>query len=493
MAYKDQREFIKALEKIGDAQEIEKEVDWNLEAGAILRRTYELGLPAPFFQNIKGYPKGYRMFGGTLSSYARVAMSMGLPPDTSYRDLMETYITRKKKLLKPVLVRDAPCKENIVMGKDVNLFQFPAPMLHEGDGGRYLCTWHTQVTRDPDSGWVNWGMYRAMIHTKNTLGGLLEPHQHIGYHYFRKFESFDKPMPVAIAIGPEPVSAMMSMTKVPYMEVESEIAGALRQAPVEVVKCETVDLEVPATSEIVIEAEIYPRERVFEGPFGEFTGYRASPRDLRPVYRVKAITYRNNPILTVSCMGVPIDDCHAPMGVTMGAELLMELRRKGVPVVDVACYAECAGLMVAVSVKPPYANIADKIAHIVWGMEGGDVRPYVIVLDDDVDPYNIWQVMHSITTKCHPYRGIHRIERAQGTALLPFEDRRERLFRLGAKAYFDCTWPLDWDPSIAVPPRSSFDKIYSKEVQEHVLNNWKDYGFTRGIPEQKGRKAAVKK
>lgn len=487
MAFKDMRQFIQKLEEHGEVQRVNREVHWNLEAGAILRRTYEMGLPAPFFQKIKGYPEGYRMFGGTLSNFRRVALSMGLPPDTPYRELMETYLKRKEKLIKPVLVKTGPCKENILLGDKVNLFQFPAPMLHEGDGGRYLCTWHAQITKDPDSGWVNWGMYRAMIHTKNTLGGLLEPHQHIGYHYFRKYEPRNQPMPVAIAIGPEPVSAMMAMTKVPYAAVEADIAGALRQEPVEVVKCETIDLQVPATSEIVIEAEVYPKERVYEGPFGEFTGYRASPRDLRPVYKVKAITYRTNPILAVSCMGVPIDDCHSPMAVTMGAELLAELRKKGVPVVDIACYAECAGLMVAVSVKPPYANIADKVAHIIWGTEGGDVRPYVIVLEDDVDPNNLAQVFHAITTKCHPYRGIHRIERAQGTALLPFADRRERLFRLGAKAYFDCTWPLDWDPSIAVPPRASFDKIYSKEVQEHVLTNWKNYGFTKGIPAKKSK------
>ncbi len=477
MAFEDLRDFIAALEKQKEAVSIAQEVDWNLEAGAILRRTYELGLPAPFFQRIKGYPEGYRMFGGTLGTHRRLALAWGLDPKTNYRDLMEFYLGKKDKTIKPILVKDAPCKENIHIGEDVDLLEFPAPMLHDGDGGRYLCSWHCNISKDPDTGWVNWGMYRAMILTKNTMAGLVEPHKHIGYHHLRKYEPRDEPMPVAIAIGTDPISSLMALSAVPPGVDEVDIAGALQGKPTKLVKCETIDLEVPATSEIVIEAEIWPKERAWEGPFGEYTGYRASPRDKRPVYRVKAITHRTNPILTVSCMGVPIDDNDAPVSVTHGAEILQELRTKGQPVVDLCLYPECAGLLLAVSIKPTEANIAQRIAHIVWGTFPGRNIPYVIVLDDDIDPQNMPQVMHALASKCHPYRGIKRLEHTVGHSLLPFSNRYERLNRLGSKAYFDCTWPLDWDPSIAVPPRASFDKIYPKELQEHVVKNWKSYGF----------------
>lgn len=479
MAYTDIREFIKTLEKHGEVQKINREVDWNLELGAILRRTYERSLPAPFFQKIKGYPETHRVLGGPVASYKRVALAWGLPPETRYRDLIEFYLKGRNSPIKPVVVKDAPCKENILTGDKVDLFQLPAPMLHEGDGGRYLCTWHINVTKDPDIGWVNWGMYRSMINTKNTMGGLLMAAQHIGYHYFRKWQARNQPMPFAIAIGPEPVSAICASTFVPYAVNEVNVAGGLRGSPVELVKCETNDLQVPATAEIVLEGEVPPHERVWEGPFGEYTGYRASPRDRRPVYHVKAITFRNNPILTVSCMGVPIDDSDAPMSITYGAELMAEFRSKGMPVTDLCVFPECATLMVAICVKTTVPNIAHTIASTVWSCHGGRSMPQIIILDDDVDPTNLGMVMHALASKCHPWRGIHRFEHGVGTPLLPFSSLYERLWTIGAKVYYDCTWPLDWDPAVAVPPRASFDKIYSKEVQEHVLKNWKNYGYTR--------------
>lgn len=484
MAFKDLRQYIETLDKFGEVQKVDREVHWNLEAGAILRRTYEMGLPAPFFQKITGYPKGYRMFGGNLSKLRRIAIALEMDPESTYKQLVEEYIKRRTKKIKPSLVKNAPCKENIQIGDKVDLLKFPAPMIHEGDGGRYICSWHAHITKDPDTGWVNWGMYRAMLHTKNSIGGLLEPYKHIGYLYYRKFEANNKPMPVAVAIGMEPICSLVALTPESYGQNEVELAGALRREPVELVKCETVDLEVPATSEIVIEGEVYPHERVSEGPFGEFTGYRASPRDRRPVIRVKAVTYRNDPILTMSCMGVPVDDCHAPQAVTSGGELLVELKRKGIPVRDLAIYPECALFFTVVSVKPPFAGIAEKISHTIWSMEGMAAGPYILVVEDDVDVHNIWQVLHAFFTKCHPYRGIQRLEHTQGSSLWPFLTRHERLNRLGSKAYFDATWPLDWDPSIAVPPRASFDNIYSKETQEHVLKNWKNYGYKVGIPEK---------
>ncbi len=477
MAYKDMREFIATLEKHGETQRIEQEVNWNLEAGAIARKVNERGLPAPFFQKIKDYP-GWRMFAGTLSTFRRINLALGLDPDTPPRETMEVYNKRSLNLIKPRLVKDAPCKENIYTGDQVNLFKLPAPMVHEGDGGRYLCTWHFQVNKDPDTGWVNWGMYRQMIQTKNTLGILIEVMQHIGEMYFRIWEPKNQPMPMAVAIGPEPVCTLVAAAKVPRYVNEADVAGGLRGEPVDVVKCETVDLEVPATSEIVIEGVVPPKERIMEGAFGEYTGYRASPRDPRPFMKVTAITYRNDPILTFSNMGVPVDESHITQALTHSGELLRQLQALQIPGLrDVWVPPECASHVVIVSVKVPYHGIAQKISSAVWGTESGNLIPYVIVCEDDIDVHDIWQVMHAITTKCHPYRGINRIEHAFGNLLYPALSREERLGWIGAKVCFDCTWPTDWDPSIAVPPRSSFDNIYSKEVQEHVLKNWKNYGY----------------
>ncbi|MDP2856204.1 MAG: UbiD family decarboxylase, partial [bacterium] len=208
MPFRDIREFIAKLETEGEARRIEEEVDWNLEAGAMLRRSHEANLPAPFFQKVKDYPAGYRLFGGTLANDRRKAIAMEMPPDTPLKELAEEYLRRKDSIIKPVLVNDGPCKENVHVGNEVDLLEFPVPMIHEGDGGRYIGTWHITISRDPNSEWVNWGMYRHMLHDRNTVAIQSSPRKHLGGMFVRHYEPRKKVMEVAIAIGVEPVSSM---------------------------------------------------------------------------------------------------------------------------------------------------------------------------------------------------------------------------------------------------------------------------------------------
>ncbi len=317
MPFNDLREYIDRLEKEGEVQRITKEVQPVFEVGAIIRRSYDLRAPAPFFLNLRGYPE-HRIFGAPIGLsrkdrlFARFAISMDMSSQSTVLEIIEEYIKRLKKPMKPVLVKNGPCKENILKGDAVDLHSFPAPVLHQGDGGPYLGTWHANITKDPDTGVQNWGLYRLMIHDKKTMGGLFLPAQNIGLHYYTKYEARGKHMEFAIAIGTEPVTPWVAGTRFPPNVSEADIIGGIRGAPLELVKCETVDLAVPATSEIVIEGFIPPHERREEGPFGEYTGFVASDRALRPVYHVTAITYRNNPILPVTCMEVPVDVENVP-------------------------------------------------------------------------------------------------------------------------------------------------------------------------------------
>ncbi len=224
---------------------------------------------------------------------------------------------------------------------------------------------------------------------------------------------------------------------------------------VELVKCETVDLMVPATSEIVIEGEIRPGETMDEGPFGEYTGYVATLRGPRPVIHVKAVTYRNNPILTMSCEGVPTTETHAIMSIAKAAEFLEVLRAHGLPVTGVCPFAEAGQLLTAVAVKVPYANVAADIARIIWSTRLGRTLPSIIVVEDDVNPFNLAEVIHALASKCHPYRGIVKLEHDVGSLYMPWANGYERKHLVGAKTYFDCTWPLDWDPPF---PNSWFEK-----------------------------------
>ena len=158
MPFNDLREYITRLEEEGEVQRIAKEVDLDLELGAVIRRSYDLRAPAPLFENIRGYP-GHRMFGAPIALsakkdrlFARFALSMDMAPESTAGELIDEYIKRINKPIKPVLVKHGPCKENILLGSDVDLHMFPAPLLHEGDGGRYLGTWHANVSKDPDDG-----------------------------------------------------------------------------------------------------------------------------------------------------------------------------------------------------------------------------------------------------------------------------------------------------------------------------------------------------
>ncbi|NIO11016.1 MAG: UbiD family decarboxylase, partial [Deltaproteobacteria bacterium] len=159
----DMREYIDRLDAEGELQRIDAEVDWNLEVGAVIRRSYDLKAPAPFFQKIKGYPKGFRILGAPVGTsanpnqyYARLAISLGLEANANPTSIMEEYMRRSKNRIKPVVVKSGPCKQNIFTGSNVDLERFPIPLIHDGDGGRYLGTWHMVATKDPDTGWVNW-------------------------------------------------------------------------------------------------------------------------------------------------------------------------------------------------------------------------------------------------------------------------------------------------------------------------------------------------
>ena len=253
MIAKDNREFLDQLEKAGEAIRIKQEVDWDCEAGAIVRRACEIGAPAPFFQKIKDYP-GHRMAGGLLSTPKRIAILLGMDLNSSIRQLIDEFAERKKNRIKPVLVKDAPCQQNVAMGKDVNLSMFPIPMVHDGDGGRYI-TWHALINKDPDTGWVNWGMYRDMVHNEHLVGCLALPHSDAG-RIMAKYEWKGEGMPFAIAIGLPPACAFTAACSLGAGVSEVEVAGALQGEPVELVKCKTVDLEVPAYSEIVLEGHV---------------------------------------------------------------------------------------------------------------------------------------------------------------------------------------------------------------------------------------------
>jgi len=195
------------------------------------------------------------------------------------------------------------------------------------------------------------------------------------------------------------------------------------------------------------------------------------------VYRVKAITHRRRPILTMSNMGMPLDDSDVANSVGFAARLTVELRRKGIPLRDVVCVTpECSLHLAVVSVRRAYAGIARQVANIIWADKAGNFTPYVVVCDEDVDPADLAQVAHAITTRCHPVRGIHVDPDTPGNPLLPFASLAERSLVKAPKCLIDCTWPVDWPPE-AIPAKVSFATSYPPELQQRVVQQWGSYGL----------------
>src|SRR5687768_6573201 len=257
-AFGDLRAWIDALRAAGELHEVDAEVDWNIELGTVMRLAQGAGRgPAILFNNIKDYngPKarGRRVFGCSLSSYRRIAMMLGLPKDTHPRELVKLARNILGGTIPPKIVKTGPVKENILTGKDIDLFEFPVPFWNRIDGGRYIITYAGCVTRNPDTGIMNIGVYRGMVAEKDQIPIYMYRAQHIGHHALAWQNKGHNEMPVAFVIGWEPSLDFCAGAPVPMGVCEYDVVGAIRGAPVELVKCETVDLHVPASAEIVIE------------------------------------------------------------------------------------------------------------------------------------------------------------------------------------------------------------------------------------------------
>lgn len=479
------REYIDKLREAGELHEINKTVDWNLEAGAITRKVNEMKGPALLFNSIEGYPEGFRMLGSPVGAsskygnlYSRIALSLNKPVETKVSDLIEELSRiNERDYIPPRTVESGPCKENIITGDDVNLFSLPAPYIHNGDGGRYIGTWHIVITKTPDNRWVNWGMYRIMVHDEKTLLGPVIPTQHIGKH-FAEWKKIGLPMPFAIAIGTDPLTPLVASMAIPDEVSEANVIGGIAGEPVDIVKCETVDLYVPATSEIVIEGHISIDETLPEGPFAEYTGYIGSTKKDQPVFNVSAITHRNDPIMPLVCTGEPVED-HLCMSLSLAADSLNLLRKNNIPVIMTYIPPISSLHLMVISVdKKKYQgnNIIKDIGNIIWGDKVGTFLPKLIVVDSDIDATNFDEVIWCFAIKCHPEKGVVFFENSKVITLSPYLYPEEKKNARSTTAIYDCTWPDGW-PEGFRPRRCAFEAPWPQEVQEKVEKNWAEYGF----------------
>lgn len=483
MAFNDLREWMAKLEKEDELAKIKTRVDWDLELGAIARENMDRGGPALLFENIKDHKDTIckKLFTCSLSTFSRVALMLGLPKDTPYKDLIQVWRERVKKPIKPVIVDKGPCKENILKGADVDLFQFPTPHWQKLDGGRYIGTFHGVVTKDPDKNWTNVGMYRQMIHDKKTTTMSVAQGQHIWFHW-KKYRPKGKNMPLAVSIGWDQVLPAVSSSPVPTGVDEYDIMGALRQKPVELVKCETVDLYVPASSEIVLEGEVITDKSQFItcGPFGEFTGHYG-PANLRAPFKVNCITFRNDPILQGTMEGMPINEDHRICSVSHSALIwdLLDERMTGVTGVNNDPSTAYANLIV--QIDNSYYGQVQQVAANVWSSHLSNMMcKNIIVCDRDVDIYDLNKVFWALGYRVDPSRDIIQYP-GWISALDPIVHPKNRLSAGGNKGIrllIDATKPIDmpradeyWGEKFAVVAYPD------DETMKKVRGNWKDYGI----------------
>lgn len=292
------RAFIDLLSQREGLKCISRPIDWKFELGEITRNHRQPLL----FENIRDYP-GQRVFTNGLSNFSSIALALGLQPEMGRKRVIEEVRRRIETSLKPVLVASAPVMENVIKGPGINLFDFPVPQWSRHDVGRYIGTWHANVTRDPETGNRNVGVYRMQLLGPNQATVSTTPRSHLGRH-FAKAERMGQPLEMAVVIGaPEPV-VMAAGSGYPAGSDEYDLAGSLCGSAVPLVRCKTVDLEVPAESEIVIEGTIRPGARVHDGPYFDYAGAPTENPDAY-LFDVKCVMFRNHPIFRGAAVGHP--------------------------------------------------------------------------------------------------------------------------------------------------------------------------------------------
>jgi UbiD family decarboxylase len=485
MAGRDLRKWISQLESESDFKRISAEVDWDEEISQIIRKVYAENGPALLFSNIKGHhdTRGKKLFVNGLGTHSRMNLMLNLSKNTPVTETIKTIRNRIKKPVEPERVKTGPVKENIVRGSEVNLFEFPVPKWHAHDTKRYINTFYSAVTRDPDSGRLNCGTYRGGIIAKNKISCLLAPMKDWGI-VFCKYQQMGKDMPVAFVYGYDP--ALLCVSGVPFIGPEYDLAGGLRQSPIELVKCETSDIEVPAYAEIVVEGTISTDPNTFEteGPFGEACGYYGEARK-RPVVKVSCITHRNDPIFRgsyVGTKGVIPDELKVMVGNTMSACVWSILDSQEIPgILDVQ-----TGHITGIKIHKTYHGQARQIAAALWGSKfAGQGHNIVMVVEEDFDVHNPASLHKAFRDKVDFEKGLVVYPLAIGSPAdpgIPYELRDELAYGAGVqkKLLIDAT--TDWEIHPFRPewgncrfPPTCFEP--SPGIEELVEKRWKEYGL----------------
>jgi 4-hydroxy-3-polyprenylbenzoate decarboxylase len=421
--------------------------------------------PALLFDRIKGYPKGFRAFTNATTTPQRAALALGIDPSLKPLDALKAWMQRRQTLKPqtPVAVSKAPFLENSMRGRNVDLTKLPAPYWHRKDGGPYIGSGSLVIMRDPDGGWINASIYRVQVHGKNKVTIQFDHQGRHGAIIARKYWDKGQSCPVAVVNGEDPALFIAGFEYLPDGQSEYDFAGAIKGAPMEVIDAPLTGLPLPAHAEIILEGELMPPSKATlpEGPFGEFTGYYAADARPCPVMQVSAIHHRDDPVLLGS---PPMKPPRFHFGLPFrAASIWSNLEMAGVTDV-VGVWQHVAQLMTVVALKQRYGGHAKRAALIAAA--NSYMGRLVVVVDDDVDPSDLADVMWAITTRCEPSEQIDIVRNAWSSALDPriAPEQKAGGITSHSKAIIEAVRPFGWKDNY--PPTSALTADEAREIEK---------------------------
>jgi 4-hydroxy-3-polyprenylbenzoate decarboxylase len=467
------RDWLRMADAAGELRVLEG-VDCEENIGRIAEMLHHTdGAPAVLFDRIPGYPAGYRILVNAQGERSRLAISLGLPIDIGTWELMDEW-ERRMDGVTPIahrMVGAGPITEHVLEGAEVDLLKFPTPLWHPQDGGRYLGTGDAVLTRDPDSGWINTGTYRVQVHDRNHTGLYISPGKHGRIHRDKHFER-GQPLGAVVLVGMDPLIFVASALEMAPGISELEWVGGMRGEPLECIEGKHTGLPIPAQAEIALEGFLHPDQVHPEGPFGEWTGYYASGSRDEPVFEVKAVYHRSDPII----LGVPPEkppyEAHRFRQYLRSANLRRELRLAGVPDVTAAWCHGVGGcrLFNAVAIKQRYPGHARQAGHVAAQTRtGAYLGRITVVVDDDIDVSDLDEVIWAICTRSDPERSFDIIKRAWSGPLDPAIEPGLKGFN--SRVIIDATRPFEWRDEfpLAIGPEPA-EKRVTRERWSWILS-----------------------
>ena len=470
MANPDLRDWLAQMDAAGELQKVSGANRQEEIGGIVDIYQRATGRPALLFEDIPGYPKGYRVVANVLTGVKRIALTFGMPAESTEMDLVHYWkkYLEEQKTVAPAVVKSGPVLENVLSGKEVNLARIPTPLWHEDDGGPYIGTACMVIMKDPDSGWINYGAYRVQAYDDPRIASVMCSKGKHGDLLMRRYHERGQRCPVAVVVGMHPLLFTMAGVELPYGKNEYDAVGGMMGKPVEVILGPKTGLPIPANAEIAFEGSIAPDDLIKEGPFGEWTGYFAGGEKQEPVIRIDTMMHRNDPILLGAVPAVPPNDDTFYRGAFRCAAVWRQLEAAGVLGIRGVWAHEAGGsrMWLTVSIKQMFPGHAKQAGLIASQCHAGSyANKYVVVVDEDIDPANMNDVVWAMCTRVDAREDIEILRTSRSGPLDP-TSYPDGIFAFNSRMVIDACRP--W------ARREDFPKVSrsSKELDERIKAKW---------------------